>query len=262
MLTPVDLQQKKFQHGMGYTKKDVDSFFDIVILSYTELYKSNAELTNQVKTLTDSLVHYRTTESKLQKSLMLAEKNAEEATKNANDKAKIIENDAKIKANNIVHQAREELERIEDSIEGIKQQYRDYTMAFKNLMDSHLQFLATNPINEELGVDFDEIMKDAKYFNGNAAAYAPAGSAERVVLNSRSKYLLISRVLVPRAYMLMIWSAIPSARMVSRFLTVSGLKEPSRSRGVSTVTSPYFVCTVLLILPLRRLPELQSTLLR
>ena len=70
MLTPVDLQQKKFQHGMGYTKKDVDSFFDIVILSYTELYKSNAELTNQVKTLTDSLVHYRTTESKLQKSLM------------------------------------------------------------------------------------------------------------------------------------------------------------------------------------------------
>ena len=176
MLTPVDLQQKKFQHGMGYTKKDVDSFFDIVILSYTELYKSNAELTNQVKTLTDSLVHYRTTESKLQKSLMLAEKNAEEATKNANDKAKIIENDAKIKANNIVHQAREELERIEDSIEGIKQQYRDYTMAFKNLMDSHLQFLATNPINEELGVDFDEIMKDAKYFNGNAVAHAPAGS--------------------------------------------------------------------------------------
>ena len=68
---------------MGYTKKDVDSFFDIVVMSYTELYKSNAELTNQVKTLTDSLVHYRTTESKLQKSLMLAEKNAEEATKNA-----------------------------------------------------------------------------------------------------------------------------------------------------------------------------------
>ena len=73
MLTPVDLQQKKFQHGMGYTKKDVDSFFDIVILSYTELYKSNAELTNQVKTLTDSLVHYRTTEStqkKLQRMQM------------------------------------------------------------------------------------------------------------------------------------------------------------------------------------------------
>ena len=86
MLTPVDLQQKKFTHGMGYARKDVDAFFDIVVLSYTELYKSNADLTNQVKTLTDSLVHYRTTESKLQKSLMLAEKNAEESTKNATDR--------------------------------------------------------------------------------------------------------------------------------------------------------------------------------
>ena len=105
---------------------------------------------------------------------MLAEKNAEESAKNANDKAKIIENDAKIKANNIVHEAREELERIEGSIEGIKQQYRDYTMAFKNLMDSHLQFLATNPINEELGVDFEEILKDAKQYNGGA--YQPASS--------------------------------------------------------------------------------------
>ncbi len=171
MLTPVDLQQKKFQAGMGYSKKDVDAFFDMVVLSYTELYKSNAELTNQVKTLTDSLVHYKTTESKLQKSLMLAEKNAEESTKNANDKAKLIENDAKIKANSIVHAAREELERIEDSIDGIKQQYKDYAIAFKNLMNSHLEFLAVNPINEELGLKFEDIIKEGQ--SGNA--YKPQG---------------------------------------------------------------------------------------
>ena len=52
MLTPVDLQQKKFKQGMGYARKDVDSFFDIVVHSYTDLYKSNAELTNQVKNRT------------------------------------------------------------------------------------------------------------------------------------------------------------------------------------------------------------------
>ena len=174
MLTPVDLQQKKFKTGMGYSKQDVDSFFDIVVHSYNDLYKSNADLTSQVKTLTDSLVHYRTTESKLQKSLMLAEKTAEESTKNANDKARIIENDAKIKANNIVHSAREELEQIEDSIDGIKQQYRDYANAFKALMDAHLNFLATNPINEELGLDFSEILKEGS----SGAAYQGAGKAD------------------------------------------------------------------------------------
>ena len=56
MLTPVDLQQKKFTHGMGYARKDVDAFFDIVVLSYTELYKSNADLTNQVSTLQNNRV--------------------------------------------------------------------------------------------------------------------------------------------------------------------------------------------------------------
>lgn len=174
MLTPVDIQQKKFQHGMGYTKKDVDAFFDIVSHSYNELYKSNADLTNQVKTLTDTLVHYRTTESKLQKSLMLAEKNAEESAKNATDKAKIIETDAKIKANSIVHEAREELERMQDTVENLKQQYRDYACAFKNLMDAHLNFLATNPINEELGLDFEDVLKEGA---GNPTAYA--GSAKQ-----------------------------------------------------------------------------------
>lgn len=175
MLTPVDLQQKKFQHGMGYTKKDVDAFFDMVSLSYNELYKSNAELTNQVKTLTDSLVHYRTTESKLQKSLMLAEKNAEESAKNANDKAKIIETDAKIKANNIVHEARVELEQTQDNIDVLKQQYRDYVCAFKNLLDSHLNFLATNPINEELGLNFEDVLKEG---SDNVASYSSKKSSE------------------------------------------------------------------------------------
>ena len=56
MLTPVDLQQKKFTHGMGYARKDVDAFFDIVVLSYTELYKSNADLTNQFSTLQNNRV--------------------------------------------------------------------------------------------------------------------------------------------------------------------------------------------------------------
>lgn len=174
MLTPVDLQQKKFAHGMGYTKKDVDAFFDKVVVSYTELYKSNADLTNQVKTLTDSLVHYRTTESKLQKSLMLAEKNAEESTKNAADKARLIENDAKIKANNIVQEAREELERIEGSIDGIKQQYKDYACAFKALMEAHMKFLAEAPINEELGLKFEDVLAEGS----SSASYAPMSSKE------------------------------------------------------------------------------------
>ena len=44
MLTPVDIQQKKFHVGLGYDKKDVNTFFDSVSESYESLYRSNAEL--------------------------------------------------------------------------------------------------------------------------------------------------------------------------------------------------------------------------
>ena len=40
MLTPVDLQQKKFAHGMGYAKKDVDAFFEHHLGAYREHFQS------------------------------------------------------------------------------------------------------------------------------------------------------------------------------------------------------------------------------
>lgn len=55
--------------------------------------------------------------------------------------------------------------------------------------------------------------------------------------------ILISRVLLPRAYKLIIRSATPSARIVSRFLMNCESKLELRLRGVDTVTSPNEVWT-------------------
>ena len=79
MLTPVDLQQKKFKIGLGYDKNDVQSFFEEVSQSYVELYRANADLKDQLITLTDTVQHYKAQEDNLQKSLLLAEKNSEES---------------------------------------------------------------------------------------------------------------------------------------------------------------------------------------
>ena len=86
MLTPVDLQQKKFKIGLGYDKNDVQSFFEEVSQSYVELYRANADLKDQLITLTDTVQHYKAQEDNLQKSLLLAEKNSEES-KTAAEKA-------------------------------------------------------------------------------------------------------------------------------------------------------------------------------
>ena len=79
MLTPVDVKQKKFKGGIGYDKNDVNTFFDEVVASYQEQYKTNADLKAKVITLTDENQHYKIMEEDLQKKLMLAEKNTEVA---------------------------------------------------------------------------------------------------------------------------------------------------------------------------------------
>ena len=94
MLTPLDLQQKRFKGGIGYDKKDVNAFFDEVTKSYSELYKSNAELKEKVITLTDTVQHYKSTENQLNKKLLLADKNSEESISNAEKNAKAIELEA------------------------------------------------------------------------------------------------------------------------------------------------------------------------
>ena len=75
MLTPLDIQQKKFKAGLGFDKKDVQAFFDEVSKSYGELYRSNAELKEKVITLTDTVQHYKATENELNKKLLLTDKN-------------------------------------------------------------------------------------------------------------------------------------------------------------------------------------------
>ena len=90
MLTPVDIQQKKFHVGLGYDKKDVNTFFDSVSENYESLYRSNAELKEKVSILNDTLQNYRSKESHLEKSLKRAEKDTEETITNAAKEAKGI----------------------------------------------------------------------------------------------------------------------------------------------------------------------------
>src|SRR5690554_6624894 len=69
----------------------------------------------------------------------------------------------------------------------------------------------------------------------------------------------MSRKLMPSPYMPRILPSNVSASTVSRFLTSSGSNVPLRSRLVSSTTGPLDVCTVLRVLPFRRLPSWRSS---
>lgn len=169
MLTPVDIQQKKFHVGLGYDKKDVNTFFDSVSESYESLYRSNAELKEKVSILNDTLQNYRSKESHLEKSLKRAEKDTEETITNATKEAKGIIRDAKIQANNIVADAEKRLEKLEDEIAVMEARYATYKSNFAMLLKKQFEFLG------EQDFDPDSIIDD-RAFTLLGGTEKPAGN--------------------------------------------------------------------------------------
>ena len=47
MLTPVDIQNKVFKGGIGFDKKDVETFMHELSSDYEQLYRSNVELNDK-----------------------------------------------------------------------------------------------------------------------------------------------------------------------------------------------------------------------
>ncbi|MBR1815513.1 MAG: DivIVA domain-containing protein [Lachnospiraceae bacterium] len=153
MLTPVDIQQKKFRTGLGYEKKDVNTFFDMVSESYEQLYRSNAELKEKVATLTDGLQSYKSKEAELEKTIMIAEKDSEDTKTKAAKEAKNIELDAKNKAKNIVADAEKQLEQIKQEIEVLETQYAAYKSNFVYFMKKQFDLLEEEDFDPKSYID-------------------------------------------------------------------------------------------------------------
>ncbi|MBO5386926.1 MAG: DivIVA domain-containing protein [Lachnospiraceae bacterium] len=153
MLTPVDIQQKRFHVGLGYDKKDVNTFFEEVCKSYEELYRSNADLKDRVITLTDGLQNYKSKEAALEKSLMLAEKDAEDTKSSATKEAKTIKSEAKAKAQSILKEAEERLEQIKAEIAVLETQYAAYKTNFCNLMKRQFEFMKEEDFDADAYID-------------------------------------------------------------------------------------------------------------
>ncbi len=153
MLTPVDIQQKKFKVGLGYDKKDVNKFFEEVYESYAALYRSNAELKEKVINFNDRLQHYKTTEENLQKSLLLAEKNSEESKSNAEREAKAMELEARSRAEQIVKQATIDLKNMNLQMDELRDHYAEYKSKFAALLKEEFEFLGIKDFDTDMYID-------------------------------------------------------------------------------------------------------------
>ena len=150
MITPIDIQARNFRTGMGYSKADVDAFFQTLTTDFEALYRENLELKDKINILNDGINHYKSIEKSLQKALVLAEQTAEDTISSAKANATVIEQEAVLKAQSIVADAKIELDHIHAKTIELIQQYEKYRAQYKSLAKAQMDLLDTPAFNIEV----------------------------------------------------------------------------------------------------------------
>ena len=143
MITPLDIENKKFGKQMmnGYSVEEVDDFLDDLTVDYSKNYKEISELRSKVEELNASLAHYKTIESTLQNTLLMAQETAEEVKNVAKQKAEQIVNDAKAKSEKRVNELNQEIIQKQKALDDIKKQFDIYKAKMESLLISQLELL-------------------------------------------------------------------------------------------------------------------------
>ena len=149
MITPLDIDNKKFAKQMvnGYNVEEVDDFLDELTIDYSKNYKEVTELRAKVEELNNSLVQYKTIESTLQNTLVMAQSTAEEVKNVAKQKADQIVEEAKANAQKQVDELNNEIIQKQKELDDVKKQFDIYKAKMESLLISQLELL--KDVNKE-----------------------------------------------------------------------------------------------------------------
>ncbi len=149
MITPLDIENKRFSKQMvnGYSVEEVDDFLDELTVDYTKNYKEVNELRAKVDELNKSLVQYKTIESTLQNTLVMAQTTAEEVKNVAKQKADQIVDEAKANAQKQVDELNNEIVIRQKELDDVKKQFDIYKAKMESLLISQLELI--KDINKE-----------------------------------------------------------------------------------------------------------------
>lgn len=109
MITPLDIQKKEFRKAMrGYREEEVDAFLDQVIQDYEALFRENQALKEKLALTEQSMTRYREIEEVLKKTMVMAQKSADEVRQNAEKETSLRLDQARIEAEQITREAEQE----------------------------------------------------------------------------------------------------------------------------------------------------------
>ena len=149
MITPLEIEEKKFSKQMmnGYSVVEVDEFLDELSADYARKHKEVSELSMKIEELNQNLSHYKTIESTLQNTLVMAQATAEETKNVAKQQAEQIIREAQASAQKGVEDLNHEIKLKQIELDDIKKQFDIYKAKMESLLISQLELI--KDINKE-----------------------------------------------------------------------------------------------------------------
>jgi DivIVA domain-containing protein len=159
-LTPEDVRNREFRTAFrGYNEEEVDGFLDEIEAELDRLLKENAELRARATAVQQAPVAQPQptgstgeAEEMLRRTLLLAQRTADETVAEAKAEAERTVNDARAQASDLVTQARTQAEQavgelqrrksqLESEIDGLRSFEREYRTRLKAYLEAQLRDL-------------------------------------------------------------------------------------------------------------------------
>ena len=152
MITPADIQNKKFTKGVrGYKDDEVDQFLDQITLDLDAILKENRALKEKNAELNSKIDRLRGTEGMLFDTLESAKAMMSDISLSAEKRAEIVLKNAELEAVRIQREARESVERMtEDAVE-MARRWDQFKSRYRNLLQSELERFDT--LSSDLIID-------------------------------------------------------------------------------------------------------------
>ena len=145
MLTPQEVSEHAFAKAGfgGYNMAMVDEFLDQLTADYTALYKENAVLKSKMKVLVDKVEEYRSTEEAMRKTLLTAQRMADEMVKEAQESKETILRQAQEETRAQVESLRREVEAEQLRLTAAQNATAAYVSKLKELYQHELDYLGS-----------------------------------------------------------------------------------------------------------------------
>jgi len=148
VMTPLELETRKFGRSLrGYNNEEVDQFIHGMLSDYEALYRENQELKDQCEAIRQELRRYKSLESSINETLLIAQKAGEDSRNNAIKEAELIIKEAKVQAEALVAEVRGEVLREQKELEEVRKQYELFSSELKILLMTYLELLEKNRLN-------------------------------------------------------------------------------------------------------------------